>query len=194
MAANTARIEYLRSATFGSAAYDLDLVPGYEEQAIPGRRTKEDSAERAREYARERQRARQKAQVKTHAHEKPVKVSVTSILGFAVAAALVICMLLSYVQLNELSLNMATMEQEIAELAKEEKRLTVEYEKTFNLSDVEAYAVNNLNMTRLADDQIILVDIERGDTAEILATPETKGADTVTGAVDFITSLVAYFK
>jgi len=194
MSANTARMEYLRAATFGSAAYDLDLVPGYEEQAIPRYKTREENAQRARENARERQRVRERANARARTHERPLKVSVTSVLGFAVVAVLVICMLLSYVQLTELSANMAELEAELAQLEKEEKRLTVDYEQAFNLSAVEAYAVNDLKMTRLADSQIVLVDIERGDKAEILASPESKGTDAVTGAVDFFTSLVSYFK
>jgi len=180
MAAAARRITF-DTATYGSLAHELDYVESFGDEYAE-----------AQPRQKERERAVPKAAARAHA--QPVGVSLFAVVGVLLAAALMVCVLLSYVQLAEISGDMTALQKQMTELKKEEARLTIEYEKAFNLSAVEDYAVNTLGMTKLTESQIYTVDIQRHDKAEVLGQPGAKGTDFFSGAAEYITSLLAYFK
>lgn len=180
MASKTASEEYRNSAVFGNVAYDLSKM-GY---AYP--------YPYEQEY--ELPQKQEKTAVKTAARPASHIISAFSVIGFALTAALMVMVLLSYVRLAEISLSISDLEAQMTELSSQEKALTVEYEKAFNLSAVEHYAVYELGMVKPADGQIKTIDMERSDRAEILSSGKTNNDGLLNKTTDFLASLLAYFR
>jgi cell division protein FtsB len=172
MAAKTAQAEYMTGAVYGNLAYAPELTyeeaPEYE---LPAPREK----------------------VRTAAAPRTRIISAFSVLGFACAAVLMVMVLLSYVRLAEISVTTTQLENQLVELSKEEKALTVEYEKAFNLAAVEDYAVHKLGMVKPSDSQIKTISMKYGDKAEVLSDSGIKGG-AVSRAAEFLSSLLTYFK
>lgn len=188
MAADAAAIKYARSATYGSAAYDLNRVRGY---AVPQETPYYDIP-----YERPYEKPAEKAAPKTRtAERKAVRgVSVFSAAGFLLSAALVVLMLLSYVQLAEISGETTRLENEIIQLETDHAKLRVQYESAFNLTEVEEYATSAFGMSKLTSENTNILNVNRADKAVILKSDESTGSSTVEATSEFLTSLMEYFK
>ncbi|MGM9521729.1 MAG: hypothetical protein ACI3VB_04545 [Oscillospiraceae bacterium] len=184
MAAGTAKAEYAQNAVYGNVAYDLSTA-GYaiprEDRTIPAERPQERVRERARE------------EVQAAPREKAAfGVPVAGIIGVIAAAALMVFVLLAYVQLNEISSETSQLKSAISELTETGTRLRVTYESTFNLNEIEDYAINILGMTKLKDSCVTVFASDKTDKAEILnADDSAKGL--ISRASEFIGSLAEYF-
>ncbi len=127
--------------------------------------------------------------------EKPGKkrgISPVSIIGFLVAAVLLVFSLLARVALTEASDECSQLETRLEELEDARARLLIEYESAYNLAEIEDYAVNELGMQKPGQDQIRYIDGIARDRAVIL-TPveeEPRFADKISG---FLFSLREYF-
>lgn len=118
--------------------------------------------ERRPETAAERN-ARRRAQLK--ASMRPAqKVSFLSLLGFACAAALMVALLLCYVQLNGISRSIVSMKSEISRLEVERVSLLTQYEKAFDLSAVKE-AAEAAGMVQPSDGQIYYITLPGEDQA-----------------------------
>lgn len=58
-------------------------------------------------------------------------------LGFAIAAVLIIVSLVARVQLSQASAEVSTLEDQYAELQEQQTRLRIDYESAFNLTEIE---------------------------------------------------------
>ena len=178
-----------RTATFGNVAYDLESLKRnfefstYAEPEVY-REPEAESVPAPRTRTRERARA---------AAETGVGVSVFSVLGYAVAAVLLIFVILSYVQITELNASTSELNGQLSELTTEATELRVAYETTFNINEIEEYAESTLGMVRLTNDNVASVSIERSDTGVILSEKE-EGESAFTGFVEHLRSLLEYFK
>ena len=188
MAANAATMKYAQSATYGSAAYDLDRVRGY---AVPQERPYYDIP-----YERPYERPRERAVPKKRAAEKrsAAGVSVFAAAGFVLTLAFIVLMLLSYVRLAEISGDTMKLESAIAELDDENAKLRVQYEMAFNLTEIERYATNDLGMKKLLGSNTTYIAIERADKAEILGADETDQKNLYSSTSEFLSSLMEYLK
>ncbi len=157
--------EYVDRFTSGSAAYDLGYVRRPAGTfvdvplVIPEKRVEEEvlarpetdgHARRAREAAKHR-------------------VSPLAVMGFLVAAALMVMTLMARVQLTELTASASALNSQIQQLETEEEHLRVKYESTFNLTEVEKYATKTLGMVRVSDDNVINLHMGQADKAVILS-------------------------
>lgn len=184
MASNTAAMKYAQSATYGSAAYDLNRVQGY---AVPQETPYYDIPY---ERPRERTVPRKKAAERRAAYG----VSIFAVAGFLTAAVFVVLMLLSYVQLAEISGETMRLENSIAQLDMENSKLRVQYEMAFNLTEVEQYATFNLGMKKLTGENIIYLNANRTDKAEILYADDTAEETVHMSASEFLSSLMEYLR
>lgn len=187
--AATARAEYATGAVYGNIAYDLDRVAeGLEysgdEQEL--RRSPEELAV-ARAKARARARAREHEHVKAQTFGFPV----LAVVGAIAAAALFIAVLMGYVNLAATSGETTAVHNRIAELEQRREALQIQYEMTFDASQVEAYAVNILGMARPDSNSVTYYDVTLSDRAEILAEDETAGI--LSRVTDFLESIPEYF-
>ena len=72
------------------------------------------------------------------------------------------------ISLFVLSDETAVLSRELQELKTDHKRLTIQYESTFDLSEVETYAKSALGMVKAGADQTTFVRSTEGDKAQIL--------------------------
>jgi cell division protein FtsL len=163
-----------RYAVYGSVAYDLNALPEREYEELP---------EKSR-----------RSKARAYSVEKPKQgISLFAVAGFALFAVMMVFVLLARVQLTQISDETAKIETKISELSEEEARLRIEYERTFNLTEIEEYATKKLGMIRQGSDSVTFLAMTNVDRAEILVPDETGGNNFITGFKDFLSSLLEYF-
>ena len=178
MAATAATKRYAhRSMYDGSAAYDLDRREWYEEEQEQQQRAPQPKPEVRR--------------------RENYRFSPISAIGAVVAAVLIVFALLGYVNYNELSTETVRLENRIEELREQERKLTVKYEETFDITSIETYAANVLSMSKPDQSQIIELGLSAKDKAVVISEPAAKQAEagaSFGGLVQFFGTLAAYFK
>lgn len=179
-------VKYARKATYGNLAYDYGgakTAPRY----LP-----EESSAPAREFPRED--TRTAARARTKAAEVPA-VAPFSIIGFLCAAAVLVFVLLGYVQLTQLSAEAGGYQSQRDGLKDQQARLMIEYESTFNLMEVEEYATDVLGMVRANNSQVYYIDGAGADKSVIIANGAEEDTmafwDNITG---FFSTIVEYFR
>lgn len=188
MAATTA-VRYAASATYGSEAYDLRRLPGFGEpqEEVRAEPTRE---EQIRERLAERARARQEARALEEAKRQVFGIPLLAIIGGIAAAVMLVTVLMGYIKLAAISGETTEVRNAIEELTERNEKLKLQYEMTFDMEEIETYAVNILGMARASDEDSGVV-IYRSDRAEILAEDET--ASLKARIVGFLKSIPEYF-
>ena len=130
--------------------------------------------------------ARTKARSETKAKARSVRLPamVTIALSAVVVLAVMFLTVLNYVELNELSIARANMQNELSELKNAEAKLQIEYDRGLNSRELEEQA-SALGMVMPASDQITYIGISKADHAEIYG-----GSDSDS---DFLTSVKTFF-
>ena len=140
---------------YGSLAYDLDTLVRErqleEAGAMPERRTEQPPQAQPQR--------RPKAQAKA-------RPSALLVGGIALVGALVMVLLLGYVQLTAVSNNVSTIKKELATLEDEHVALLTEYEKTFDLATIKA-AAEEAGMSKPSAGQIQYIDLSGADSAVV---------------------------
>ncbi len=174
--------DYGAGAVDGSLAYDFNhpaLNPEYDDPFGIGAQPEqaEWTAVRTRSVA--RQRTKQ-------------SIAPVTVLGFAIAAVLLVTSILARVQLVELSATAAALETQLSELTTEQTRLQIEYESAYNLTEIEEYATSVLGMQKPTADQIYYIDTSAADKAVVIGEPEGDGL--IERIENFIAGIGAYFR
>ncbi|MCI2056506.1 MAG: hypothetical protein LKJ86_05075 [Oscillibacter sp.] len=154
MAAATREVRY-PSATYGSLAYDLDRDVLEHELRHAGEARRETAA------AAPRVRSISHAQTRTRQH-----VSVVSVLGFAAVVAMAVLVLMSYIQLTEISSSVVELKSQLSTLQTENVTLTAQYQQMYDLSTVKE-AAENAGMAKPGNSQIYYIDLSGGDNAVV---------------------------
>ena len=89
-----------------------------------------------------------------HARSQAAAIIVVAVLAFA----MLFSVLFTYVQKNELTRNIASVKSDIAMAESENVSLNAELEALVSVSQIDAYAVEKLGMTRLQSNQIRYID------------------------------------
>ena len=167
----------------GNLAYDFD----YEEkrERRPERRTEE----------KPRRTPRQEAKVQTAVRTRPrQKVSLTALAGFAVLAAMVMVLVMSYARLTAISSNVVSMKNELAALESEHVALLTRYEQTFDLSAIKE-AAEATGMAKPSASQIFYVDLSEPDSVVVYQQGDANVLSRVfTSLGHGMCSVVEYFK
>jgi cell division protein FtsL len=155
---NTAA-KFGNAAVYGNLAYDFTNpeifadMPPEESPLNPPR-------------ARERERTATRARVR-------LAVSPAAFIGFGIAAVLLVFSLLGRVQLMQTSDEAVALSDRLAALQDEQSKLLIQYESTFNLTEIEKYAKNTLGMQKARGDQIFYVGGRVSDKAVVIAENKT---------------------
>ncbi len=179
---------FVTGAVDGTLAYDFGTAETYREERYERPRKRQVRQPEAREQAwiKEDVRSESREAVKRQG------ISPVSCLGVLCVMVLLILMLLAQIRLTDISSTAAALEDQIAALELEQDKLTVEYEKIFNLKDVEDYAVNTLGMQEPADEQIFyLTGVASEDKAVVITQEDTDMFSL--GLQDLLASIKAYF-
>lgn len=169
---------------YGSLAYDLDalvLERQLEEAgAMPERRAE------AAPVQRRRAEAHTKAQPKTR--PSPLLVG-----GIAVMCALVVVLLLGYVQLTAVGASISQLNSDLSELQTEHVALLTEYEKTFDLATIKSVA-EAAGMSKPTSGQIQYIDLSGSDSAVVYSGEPGVTAQVFADVRNSALSVVEFFR
>lgn len=164
--------EYAGDMVYGNVAYDLDSIPKSQKSTEPEKR--------------------KRVKTRTYGVVKQNRgIPIFAIVGFALFSVMMIFVLLARLQLTQITDEAAHLETRIQELSEAEARIKVDYESTFNLTEIEEYATKQLGMVR-SSDNVNFFQTTSVDRAEILE-KEEKSSNFLDGFKDFISSLLEYF-
>jgi cell division protein FtsL len=125
--------------------------------------------------------------------EPAYKVSLFAAAGSAVAGFLILLMVLSNVRVNALSRETVELNSRLESLVAQERRLKIEYERAFDMAQVERYARDVLGMQSAGSVSTGTIDATPPDKAVVLGGEESAGG-VFAELASFISSLFDYFK
>jgi len=98
---------------------------------------------------------------KTVSRARPAQtVAPAAIIGFAIAAALMVLLLLTQAQLSSMSFEIDALEREISSLETTQEKLLIAHARAYSLERVEDYAVNVLGMVKPAPEQFYMIETD----------------------------------
>ncbi len=172
--------------TAGSLAYDLSYIRENEaEFIVPDERV----------YNPEIRRPRPKPQARTRYQVRArQKIAPVTLIGFLLVGVCLVVVLLSHIQLMELSDQVVSLRNELTSLETEEENLIARYESAYDMSAVESIVTQDGRMIQPRTDQIYYVDLGLPDNA-IVYTNANSGDDSdplhdiaegFTGALEYL--------
>lgn len=169
------------SGVYGSLAYDLD--------ALVKERQLEEAGQMHEVQRRQEEARRRKAVAKPKAQLSPMLLG-----GIAVLTALVVVLLMGYVQLTQISNSVTEMKNEMGQLNDEHVALLTRYEQTFEMAAVKE-AAENLGMSKPSAGQIEYVELGGPDKAVVYAAGKDGVLDKFFASVeDGVGAVVEYFQ
>ena len=162
---------------YGSLAYDLDTL------------ARERQLEEAGEMPERSGAPQPKAQPRRHPQAQ-AKTRPSPLLagGIVLVCALVMVLLLGYVQLTVVSNHVVTIKDQLATLQEEHVALVTEYEKTFDLATIKA-AAEEAGMSKPTSGQVQYIDLSGSDTAVVYGDEPgvvEKAISSIKGGAQFI--------
>ena len=162
---------------YGSLAYDLDTL------------ARERQLEEAGEMPERSGAPQPKAQPRRHPQAQ-AKTRPSPLLagGIVLVCALVMVLLLGYVQLTMVSNHVVTIKDQLATLEEEHVSLVTEYEKTFDLATIKA-AAEEAGMSKPTSGQVQYIDLSGSDTAVVYGDEPSvveKAISSIKGGAQFI--------
>ena len=162
---------------YGSLAYDLDTL------------ARERQLEEAGEMPERSGAPQPKAQPRRHPQaQAKTRPSPLLVGGIVLVCALVMVLLLGYVQLTVVSNHVVTIKDQLATLEEEHVALVTEYEKTFDLATIKA-AAEEAGMSKPTSGQIQYIDLSGSDTAVVYGDEPgvvEKAISSIKGGAQFI--------
>lgn len=162
---------------YGSLAYDLDTL------------ARERQLEEAGEMPERSGAPQPKAQPRRHPQAQ-AKTRPSPLLagGIVLVCALVMVLLLGYVQLTVVSNHVVTIKDQLTTLQEEHVALVTEYEKTFDLATIKA-AAEEAGMSKPTSGQVQYIDLSGSDTAVVYGDEPgvvEKAISSIKGGAQFI--------
>ena len=162
---------------YGSLAYDLDTL------------ARERQLEEAGEMPERSGAPQPKAQPRRHPQaQAKTRPSPLLVGGIVLVCALVMVLLLGYVQLTVVSNHVVTIKDQLATLQEEHVSLVTEYERTFDLATIKA-AAEEAGMSKPTSGQVQYIDLSGSDTAVVYGDEPgvvEKAISSIKGGAQFI--------
>lgn len=118
-------------------------------------------------------------------------ISAFAVVGYLAIAVVLVALLLTYVQYTAIAAETVEYREKIETLSEEQRRLTIQYEKTFDMNEIEAYAKGTLGMDAPRADQLSQVALNASDKAVVYG---QEYGDTFLGGVAMAaSSVMEYF-
>ena len=157
----------IRAMYNGSAAYELAVEPEWLEQE----ENQSDLAPRPRK-----------------AVQTAYGLSAFAVVGYVAVAVVLILVLMTYVQYTAAAAQAVEYRERIETLSEEQRKLTIVYEQTFDLVEIEIYARTVLGMDDPKEAQLGVVSLNAIDKAVVYG-QESEGSVFLTG----IAAVMEYF-
>ncbi len=185
MAATVKNFKYGDDAVYGSLAYDYGRAGAYREKVdrpverqviipAPPRIREQDATD---------------VRVKTKQSVSPL-----AIIGYACAAIIIVFTLMAKIQLTAVTDTSAQLENQLSDLKTAQNRLLINYEKAFNLTEIEEYASTQLGMQRPRDEQVFYLESTVPDKAVILRGKDEDKLGFGERVFDALSSIAEYFR
>ena len=162
---------------YGSLAYDLDTL------------ARERQLEEAGEMPERSGAPQPKAQPRRHPQaQAKTRPSPLLVGGIVLVCALVMVLLLGYVQLTMVSNQVVTLKDQLTTLQEEHVALVTAYEKTFDLATIKA-AAEEAGMSKPTSGQVQYIDLSGSDTAVVYGDEPgvvEKAISSIKGGAQFI--------
>ena len=175
----------------GNLAYDYDYLERE-------RRRREEREQW--EYAERRMREKSPAAPRRFAEQpkkkrrERIRVSNSVVIGFAVAAVMIVSLIMSYAQLAIISQEVVREQKRIATLQEERVKLLARYERTFDLTTIRE-AAEDSGMAKPSASQIYYVDLSAPDNVVLYERTDGNALSHVFAAVgQNVETFVEYFK
>ena len=94
-----------------------------------------------------------------------------ALLGFGLAAALTVLLLLSQARLSAMSFEIDSLERQIAQLELQQDKLLIRHARAYGLDRIEDYATRELGMVKPNPDQIYTIETGSYSRTEQKAAP-----------------------
>ena len=167
---------------YGSLAYDLDTL------------ARERQLEEAGEMPERSGAPQPKAQPRRHPQaQAKTRPSPLLVGGIVLVCALVMVLLLGYVQLTVVSNHVVTIKNQLATLEEEHVSLVTEYEKTFDLATIKA-AAEEAGMSKPTSGQVQYIDLSGSDTAVVYGDEPGVVEKAISSLKDGAQSIWEYFR
>lgn len=121
----------------------------------------------------------------------PSGISVIAVIGTLVVCALMILSILAQINHNEVAIETARLSIEVRELAETHRALSLAFESSINIREVERIARDELGMSRPDASQVITIASRPRDRAFVV---HHEYEEDQSGFIAFITSLFDYFR
>jgi len=118
-------------------------------------------------------------------------VSVFAVLGTVLIGALMVLVILAQITHNEMAIETARLSVEVRELAETHRALSLAFESSINIGEIERIARDELGMSRPDAIQVITLNTLPSDRAFVV---DQEYEDDRNGFLTFIFSLFDYFR
>jgi len=118
-------------------------------------------------------------------------ISVLAVVGTALVVGLMLLVVLAQINHNEIAIETARLSVEVRELAETQRALSIAFESSINIREVERIARDELGMSRPDAAQMITIHTPPRDRAFVIYNEYDYDSG---GFMDFITSLFEYFR
>ena len=123
------------------------------------------------------------------------KIAPVTLVGFVVVGLCLIMVLLSHIQLMELSDQVVSARRELSALQEEGAALAAQYENAFDMTEVERLVTQDGVMIQPRADQIYYIDLGQPDNAVIYdGSGSNDGAGTIANRADGFSGALSYFQ
>lgn len=168
-------------------------IPGTAYDGSAARRLERAEVLEPRPRVRPRERAVSRPRVQVR---ETGRVSIFAVVGFAAVAVFAVLLLMSYVQLAQISDDVVSLKREMTTLQSDEAQLRAEYALAYDLSEIEQKLTADGSMIRPDDSQICYVDLSEPDAIEFLTEDApVKGVEGVIRSIqEIVGEVVEYFR
>ena len=195
----------------GSLAYDLEKLVREQERAEAERARqdvqreeqyalrRQQEEERRRQEEEERRLARERREKQRAAQPAPVPrtkghVSMAALIGIPVAAVMVVMLLMGYIQVAQVSSQVAGQKAELDKVQRENVALVTEYEETFDMATIKK-AGEDSGMSKPSAGQVEYVELGGPDTAVVYDTQHESLLDrTLKSVQELVGEVVEFFR
>ena len=124
--------------------------------------------------------------------DKAHGISLFVLFGSVIVAVLMVLVILAYVNYNEVTNEIVSLNAQLEKLTEQKSKLEIAYESVIDMKEVERYARDVLGMSKPDANQVSIVQTVTQDKAEIIDNGNEGNA--LKGFGMFISSLFDYFR
>lgn len=118
-------------------------------------------------------------------------ISAFAIVGYVAVAVMLVLVVMTYVQYTTVAAQTVEYREYIETLSSDQRKLTIQYEKTFDLNEIELYAKSVLGMDAPQERQLGEVALNASDKAIVYSSEEQNGI--IGSLASAVRTVMAYF-